>query len=527
MDEAQRPVASLAFLSALLLTGHVLRARLRFLRLLFLPASCIGGAVGVALVLASSRLPAGGSSERWVRRELMAGWEELPSFLTNVVFATLVLGRPLPSAAELWKVSGPQLAFGQLITFGQYIVTAGVCAVWLIPAYNMPPLFATVIPVGFEGGHGVVAGLRGSYVKLGYEEGYQLGLVAATVSLLGGTVFGCIVVNWAARRGLLAAKKGQEVAPSPATPRPFLGGAEAALLRHRSSGSSFGAFDGIHLPDERPSAGVQTVAAESLDSLALHGAVMGVVLGGAWTAKLGANWLEGLSPWLSERALISSIPLFPVVLLVAVMCQAVLDRLGAGAAAQLDAATAERICASAMDFLIVSAIASMRFDALQEAAAPFAICCGVAFAWSVLSFCLLGRLLPDYWVERALTECSLALGATATALLMLRMMDPDNKTPVLRAFCYKQLIHVSIVGGGAFTVSSLPLVSALGPLALLVAALVAFFGWLLVLLCAFPRADAAPAKATNRARSDTHSSLLDGGSFIVAGPDTPARGPSI
>ena len=47
-----------------------------------------------------------------------------------------------------------------------------------------------------------------------------------------------------------------------------------------------------------------------------------------------------------------------------------------------------------------------------------------------------------------LHPCSQALGATATALLMLRMVDPDNNTILLRSFCFKQIFHVLICGGG-------------------------------------------------------------------------------
>jgi hypothetical protein len=43
----------------------------------------------------------------------------------------------------------------------------------------------------------------------------------------------------------------------------------------------------------------------------------------------------------------------------------------------------------------------------------------------------------------------------AHACRLLRMMDPESRTPVLRAFCYKQLVHVLIVGGGLFSSLSL------------------------------------------------------------------------
>ena len=84
----------------------------------------------------------------------------------------------------------------------------------------------------------------------------------------------------------------------------------------------------------------------------------------------------------------------------------------------LDRATASSICATAMDFLIVSAIATINFDELKASAVPFIVCCAAAAAWVVVCFVLFARLLPDYWVERGITEVGLALGATATALLV-------------------------------------------------------------------------------------------------------------
>ena len=93
-DPSLRPVASFALLGTLLTVGHVLRARIRLLRVLSLPASCVGGVVGLVLRQLVLRNVAAG---HFLDDELLAGWSELPSLLTNVVFVTLVLGEPLPS----------------------------------------------------------------------------------------------------------------------------------------------------------------------------------------------------------------------------------------------------------------------------------------------------------------------------------------------------------------------------------------------------------------------------------------------
>jgi hypothetical protein len=42
-------------------------------------------------------------------------------------------------------------------------------------------LFAVLIPLGFEGGHGVVAGTKSTFEELDYRPGYDLAMVGATV----------------------------------------------------------------------------------------------------------------------------------------------------------------------------------------------------------------------------------------------------------------------------------------------------------------------------------------------------------
>ena len=85
-EPSLRPIVSFAILGTLLTTGHALRARIRVLRVLSLPASCIGGIVG--LVARQLLLRTSHSAGQFLDRELIVGWTDLPSLLTNVVFVT-------------------------------------------------------------------------------------------------------------------------------------------------------------------------------------------------------------------------------------------------------------------------------------------------------------------------------------------------------------------------------------------------------------------------------------------------------
>ena len=72
------------------------------------------------------------------------------------------------------------------------------------------------------------------------------------------------------------------------------------------------------------------------------------------------------------------------------------------------------------------------------------------------------------------------MGVTATGLLLLRMVDPDNRSGAFESFAYKQLFFEPIMGGGLFTAIAPTLIHQFGLLVvlLLTATLLAF--WIIV-----------------------------------------------
>lgn len=95
---------------------------------------------------------------------------------------------------------------------GQYGVGMIVTAALLVPVYNVNTLMGAVVALGifskhyltnvyemhlgFEGGHGTAAGVRSSFISLGYPAGAELTLCAATIGLISGLLFGTMVINW-------------------------------------------------------------------------------------------------------------------------------------------------------------------------------------------------------------------------------------------------------------------------------------------------------------------------------------------
>lgn len=109
-------------LSVGLLLGKVARIYIAPLRAFFIPASIVGGLI--ALI---------GGPEVWGRivpgqpgglagEEVYRYAAQLPGILINIVFAALFLGKTIPPLREVWRRAGPQVAFGQALAWGLYVV---------------------------------------------------------------------------------------------------------------------------------------------------------------------------------------------------------------------------------------------------------------------------------------------------------------------------------------------------------------------------------------------------------------------
>ena len=109
-------VLAFSALCILLVVGKILRVTIRLFQKLYLPASVIGGLLGLALVQTI-----GG----FLPEATTAGWTRLPGFLINIVFSALFLGVFIPPIRRIWGIAGPQLAYGQIVAWGQYVVGLG------------------------------------------------------------------------------------------------------------------------------------------------------------------------------------------------------------------------------------------------------------------------------------------------------------------------------------------------------------------------------------------------------------------
>ena len=106
-------------------------------------------------------------------------WSNFPTPLLSLVFATLMMGRPIPNVNGLLKPIVNQIFLALSLGFGQFFVGGLVVKYLLSPSMDVNPLMGCLIEVGFEGGHGAASIIGESFNRLGFSEGLDLGLSMA------------------------------------------------------------------------------------------------------------------------------------------------------------------------------------------------------------------------------------------------------------------------------------------------------------------------------------------------------------
>jgi Na+/glutamate symporter len=193
-------------LAVLPLISRMIRQNTTVFRKVFLPSSIIAGTI--ALVLGPEVLPAVAA---WLGLQvsspfpdrMVAVWAAMPGILINVVFAALLMGKPLPTFRQIWHHAGPQVCFGQTVAWGQYVVGILLTILVLTPVFGLPAAAGALIEVAFEGGHGTAAGMGEAFAAVGWPEGQDMALGLATVGLVGGVIIGTLLINWQVGRGTI------------------------------------------------------------------------------------------------------------------------------------------------------------------------------------------------------------------------------------------------------------------------------------------------------------------------------------
>lgn len=461
---------ALVLIGLVLLASNALRLWLPWLRRLFLPSSVIGGLLLLLMgpdVLGKALPTFFEESPGLFPAYVQESWAALPGLLINVVFAALFIGKAIPGLRTIWLRAGPQVVVGQTMAWGQYVVGLSLALLVLVPVFNMNPMVGALIEIGFEGGHGTAAGMADTFEELGFEEGADLALGLATVGIVAGVLIGTVLINIAARRGIIKLQDGDNQPEDP-----------DELMREdeRPSTAEFSEFK----KDLEQEAG-------TTDPLSLHIGLVGIAIVIGWLILSGLQWIEQVT-WARDGGLeiLAHVPLFPIAMIGGVIVQLIVMRFGLER--HVSSRTMSRIAGTALDFTIVAALATLSLTTLGEHFLPFLLLAVAGIAWGLFVLIVIApRVIPENWFERGVGDFGQSMGVTVTGLLLMRMADPKNESGALESFGYKQLMFEPIVGGGLFTAAALPLIAEFGALAVLIFAALLTVGWLAFGLLYFGR----------------------------------------
>jgi ESS family glutamate:Na+ symporter len=428
---------ALGLLALLLLIGTAIGAAIGLKRW-GVPEALLAGGLGL-LLAPSGPLPL-------LPPAVIERWSNLPLALLTLVFATLMLSKPLPRIGSIWRPVTAQLLLALTLAFGQFMVGGLAVLLVLQPLIGAPPVMAALIEVAYEGGHGSAAAMGPSYARLGLASGEALGLAMATVGLLSATLVGALVVLLGRSRRWLLASSLPIAQPAPA--------AAPSISPDALSNSAKSAFPGA---SPTASQGGATSASPGqgdngpavwLINLALTGAA--VLLGTLMLRglqELAARWGGGFA------LVIDGLPVFPLALLGSLLVRLLLERGGKGhwAAARVQG----RLGTLAADLLITAATACLDLSLLAEQWLALTVLAVAGLVWNVAVVLLLGpRILPPNWFERGLVEFGQATGVAASGLLLLNMVDPQDQGDALTPFSIKQLLLQPFIAGGIVTVAA-------------------------------------------------------------------------
>jgi ESS family glutamate:Na+ symporter len=465
--------AALFMASGLLLLGVILRARVRLFQLLYLPASVIGGIVGLGIVTvlrslltdpqAQGKQLGADSPDRWTELlqwltvDVVGVLRTWPGWLIAIVFAGLLLERPGRSLRESLRRAVRQGVVVWIIAVGQ--IAFGLLATWLVLSrmFNVPAYFGQLIEIGFVGGHGTAGAISAVYNSsdmIDFPDGQDLAFFFATVGLAYSVVSGMVFVNLAVRLGWTRAGK-VEI--------PRLTGLEA---RRQPEPIAYG-----------------RIGAEVIDPLVFQALILAAAVVVGMGLKVAVNGFAGMVEDLlgaeDIKKYADNLPLFMFTLIGGLMVRETMRWLKVDDL--IDPDGIRRITGAAMEFLIVAAVTALNLQAVAKQIWPVTVLLLIAFAWTALCLLVIGRrlLTKGYWFELGIINYGMSTGTTAQGLMLVRIIDKDLESGAAEDYALAAPLSAPFIGGGIITVFLPQILQQAGIAAVAISSVV-----LLAVLCA-------------------------------------------
>ncbi len=392
-------VIAFAWIGLFLQLGTLLRAKIKILQNILCPSALIAGVLGfIAMNLGLVGVPTS------------YGWEpispEVFSVITFHLFAFGFIGFGLMESGNDDNKGNKGAMRGSLL------MCLGFCLLWVVQAgsgyvifsafanffgYDVEPMIGYLIGAGFTQGPGQALAY-GSMWQNNYGVSYAVsaGLAFSAIGFLVAGVIGAIFTYYGIKKGWGTDKESKGLSEE------FLVG---ILDKHSCS-----------------SCACSTTHPANIDSFAYHFSVFFLIygiayaFGVAWSvylpASMGALGISFLFFWTLgfgniARMLFKAFDISHII----------------------DQQTTKRITSFTVDFLFCSVFLGIMVSDILTMWLPFILTCIVGTIITLAICLFIGRRIADYGFERMIALFGLCTGSAASGLLLVRIVDPEFKTP--------------------------------------------------------------------------------------------------
>lgn len=399
---------TLSLLSVLLLIGTFLRAKVKLFQSLYLPASVIGGFIGMIISPEIfGRFSNYSISEEWIKT-----YSLLPGILSVPIFAAIPLGMFLNENKNIKSMYPSKV----LICFGLFqCASMSQSAIGYVtnmffskinPQLNMYRTFGYELSAGFAGGHGLAAATGKLLEGFGipqWEIAQGVALTTATIGLIGGIVFGIIFINLAVRKN------------------------KTKIIKRINDNVDKSVEVGYNKDiNKQNSLGRETFLSSSIETITFHLAIIFTVCG---IAYIVLNFVKKMN-----IAGLNVLPVWTYSMIIMFALNFIIKKLNL--VWMVDAKVKAKIMGTLSDFAIVSAMTSLPIKAIINYIAPITVMCILGFIITYLLVFPLNSFFfkEDYSFERAIISWGTLTGVLITGMTLLKICDPEYKSPALSEF---------------------------------------------------------------------------------------------
>lgn len=407
----------IAFLSALLLFATFLRAKVKILQDFYVPNSIVAGLLGFVLLSVFSKFGIFNITSKT--------FENYIYHFLGITFIALALKKSEHSKGK----DALSTAFNFALGYGlQSFIGFGLALLVFFRFYpNFNPINGILVELGFSQSPSVAYSIALGWQKLilndpnlgvtylndsGIIYSTDIGLTFGAIGFLIAVFAGVILIKYGVKKGY------------------------TVFLKEDTKIDSYIKKGYINDNDKKPEGGKQTTLSEAIDTLSLHIAIIFIIyIATYYFLKLFLFGIGFLPAKFS--ALAQAIVSFHFIIgaLIAMLTRKIMDILKIDFL--LDNGKADRISGLAVDYMVTASLAAISIKVVIDFIMPITVISILAGIATFLYCAYFGsRSFTNYKFERIVTIFGIATGTMATGMALLRVMDPEFKSPVASETLY-------------------------------------------------------------------------------------------